>query len=119
MSSYVVNSPMILNHLMIQHCVSTAAGSAFVIGSVLANVAPTAALPPPEDVPEEILRTEIILDARSPLDGEPISADEYAELQAYLEDGAGTTPTVSSDLQHLITLLRLRRFIRIFVPVFP
>lgn len=36
------------------------------------------ALPPPEDVPEEILRTEIITEARSAIDGQPLTAAEYA-----------------------------------------
>lgn len=46
------------------------------------------ALPPPEDIPEEILRTEIILEGRSPLDGKPLSAAEYAELEARLAQRA-------------------------------
>ncbi|PLZ22593.1 hypothetical protein CBP28_20550, partial [Fischerella thermalis WC559] len=44
-----------------------------------------AALPPAEDIPEEILRTEIILAARSPIDGKPLSAADYAQLQAQLQ----------------------------------
>ena len=39
-------------------------------------------LPPPEDTHEEILRTEIITEARSPIDGELLTAAEYAQLQA-------------------------------------
>ena len=42
-------------------------------------------LPPPEDTPEEILRTEIITEARSPINGELLTAAEYAELQALLQ----------------------------------
>ena len=42
---------------------------------------PAIALPPPEDLPEEILRTEIITEARSPIDGQPITPAEYAKLQ--------------------------------------
>jgi hypothetical protein len=42
---------------------------------------PVSALPPPEDLPEEILRTEIITEARSPIDGQPITPAEYAQLQ--------------------------------------
>ena len=42
-------------------------------------------LPPFEDIPEEILRTEIIIEARSPIDGKSLSAAEYAELQAKLQ----------------------------------
>jgi hypothetical protein len=77
------------------------------------------ALPPPEEVPEEVLRTEIILDARSPIDGSAISPAEYAELQAMLEDGSDIPPTVSAEVRQLIFLLGVRRFIRIFVPFFP
>ncbi|MFO0172935.1 MAG: hypothetical protein ACK51W_10705 [Aphanizomenon sp.] len=42
------------------------------------------ALPPPEDIPEEILRTEIILAARSPIDGQIITPADYAEWHAPL-----------------------------------
>ncbi|PSN10682.1 hypothetical protein C7271_25645, partial [filamentous cyanobacterium CCP5] len=47
---------------------------------------PGLSLPPPEDTPEEILRTEVIVEARSPLTGEPLSVAEYAALQAELQD---------------------------------
>ena len=40
----------------------------------------TVALPPPEDIPEEVLRSEIILDGRSPLDDQPKTASEYTQL---------------------------------------
>ena len=39
-------------------------------------------LPPADDLPEEVLRTEIILEGRSPLDGEALTATEYTELMA-------------------------------------
>lgn len=73
------------------------------------------ALPPPEDTPEEILRAEIILEARSPIDGKPLTAAEYAELQAALADPAHP-PSLDSELQHLIFLLRVRRMLRTLVP---
>jgi hypothetical protein len=47
----------------------------------LLGTAEVIALPPPEDLPEEILRTEIITEARSPIDGQPLTAAEYAQLQ--------------------------------------
>lgn len=72
-------------------------------------------LPPPEDTPEEILRTEIITEARSPIDGELLTAAEYAELQALLQEDP-TDPVVSAQIQEIITLLRLRRAIRTFFP---
>ncbi|WP_414551933.1 hypothetical protein [Anabaena sp. CCY 0017] len=65
------------------------------------------ALPPPEDIPEEILRTEIILDARSPVDGKPLNAAEYAELQEQLQ--VSPPPKLSADLRQTIYLIQLRK----------
>ena len=49
---------------------------------------PGKALPPAEDIPEEVLRTEIILEGRSPINGKPLSAAEYEQLQAELQESA-------------------------------
>lgn len=73
------------------------------------------ALPPPDDIPEEILRAQIILEARSPLNGEPLTAAEYAELQADLQE-SDFPPTLDSELQHLIFLLRFQRMLRTLIP---
>ncbi|NET30828.1 MAG: hypothetical protein F6K19_02340 [Cyanothece sp. SIO1E1] len=73
-------------------------------------------LPPPEDVPEEILRTEIIVEARSSIDGRPLTAAEYAELRAQLEAGPDTPPEISPDIRRLIFLLRVRKLIRGIFP---
>ena len=72
-------------------------------------------LPPPEDIPEEILRTEIIFEARSPIDGEPLTAAEYAELQAELQEPKGP-PQLNSDIRYLIFLLQLRQTTRPVAP---
>lgn len=72
------------------------------------------ALPPPEDIPEEILRTEIIIDARSPIDGKPISAADYAELQAQLQKVP--PPTLNTKLRETVFLLRIRRVLLQFFP---
>ncbi len=72
-------------------------------------------LPPPEDTPEEVLRTEIITEARSPINGELLTAAEYAELQALLQKDP-TDPVVAAQIQEIIVLLRLRRAIRTFFP---
>jgi hypothetical protein len=82
----------------------------------ISSLAPGLALPPPEDVPEEILRTEIITEARSPVDGTALTAAEYAELQAQLEAGPDTRPPVSPQVRNIITLLYLRRAIRSVFP---
>ncbi len=84
-------------------------------GLVLATAEPALALPPPEDVPEEILRTEIITEARSPVDGKPLTAAEYAQMQQQLAT-APAPPRLNPDLQHLIFLLRVRKLIRTILP---
>ncbi|MDJ0708070.1 MAG: hypothetical protein QNJ46_32760 [Leptolyngbyaceae cyanobacterium MO_188.B28] len=86
-------------------------GAAFSHGSAIA-------LPQPEDPPEEILRTEIIIEARSPINGAPLTAAEYAELQTQLQAPPENT-SVSSDIQELIFLLQIRRVIRPILPFIP
>ena len=73
------------------------------------------ALPPPDDIPEEILRTEVITEARSPLNGEPLSAADYATLQEHLRD-PNTEPVVNPEIADLIQLLRLRRLLKPILP---
>ena len=73
------------------------------------------ALPPAEDLPEEILRTEIILEGRSPLDGKPLSAAEYENLQAQLTQNR-FNPQINPDLQELIFLLQIRKLIKTIIP---
>lgn len=80
------------------------------------SIAPALALPPPEDQPEEIQRTEIIVEARSPLDGKPLTAAAYAELQAQLQARRQTPSTLNPELRRLITLIRLRQGIRSIFP---
>jgi hypothetical protein len=86
-----------------------------------APLAPAIALPPPQDTPEEILRTEIILDARSPIDGKPLTAKEYAELQAEIEQTLSQVSprSVSPRLRELVFLLSIRRGLRLFLPFIP
>lgn len=75
------------------------------------------ALPPPEEVPEEILRSEIILDGRSPIDGQPLSAREYEELSAELAQSLNR-PELNPDVQEIIFLLQLRKFIKTIIPFY-
>ncbi|WP_226889711.1 hypothetical protein [Nostoc sp. MG11] len=74
------------------------------------------ALPPPEDTPEEILRTQIITEARSPIDGKSLTAAEYAELQAQLQKAP--PPKLTSNLRQTLFLLRLRKALRQVFPFF-
>jgi hypothetical protein len=73
------------------------------------------ALPPPEDIPEEVLRTEIITEARSPIDGQPLTAAEYAQIRAQLAESP-FPPQVDSNIQQLIFLLNVRKFLKTFTP---
>jgi hypothetical protein len=79
-------------------------------------VSPALALPPANDQPEEIQRTEIITEARSPVDGKPLTAAQYAQLQAQLQARRQTTATLNPVIRRTITLLRLRQGIRNVVP---
>ncbi|MBV5260543.1 hypothetical protein FLX56_19205 [Synechococcus moorigangaii CMS01] len=92
-------------------------GSFTVTLTALLGTAPLAiALPPPDDLPEEVLRTEIITEGRSPIDGAPVTATEYAEIQQ--EQGErNLPPTVNADVQHTIFLLRLRKLIQTVLPL--
>jgi len=75
------------------------------------------ALPPAEDLPEEILRTEIILEGRSPIDGKPLSAAEYENLQEELAQ-TRFSPQIDPDIQQLIFLLQIRQFIKTIIPFY-
>ncbi len=72
-----------------------------------------------EEVPEEVLRQEMIFEARSPLNGAPLTATEYAELQADIEQLNQVTPQVSPKLQQLMMLVKLRKFIKTVLPIVP
>jgi len=72
------------------------------------------ALPPPEDIPEEILRTEIILAARSPIDGKILTAAEYAQLQAQIQ--IIPPPRLDSGIREKVFLLQLRKTLLQFFP---
>jgi hypothetical protein len=88
------------------------------IGLLLgSNLAPALALPPPSDQPEEVQRTEIITEARSPVDGKPLTAAEYAQLQAQLQARRPTPETrLNPGIRRTVTLLRLRQAIRSIIP---
>ncbi|XGV96782.1 MAG: hypothetical protein ACAF41_29165 [Leptolyngbya sp. BL-A-14] len=89
------------------------------VGLLLVAIEPALALPKPDDTPEEVLRTEIITGARSPIDGKPISASEYAQLQAQLQEPGPSRPVVGRSLEKNLNLLRLRKFLKTFFPFLP
>jgi len=94
------------------------AGVGIVIGLMPVGVQPVASLPPPEDMPEEVLRTVIITEARSPVDGKPLTAAEYAELQDQLQTRSAP-PRLSPQVRETVFLLRLRQLIRTILPFLP
>jgi hypothetical protein len=75
---------------------------------------PVVALPPPDDTPEEILRTKIIIEARSPIDGKFLTAAEYIQLQAQLQKAP--PPKLDPKIRDQIFLLRLRKTLLQFFP---
>ncbi|NER81359.1 MAG: hypothetical protein F6K42_17690 [Leptolyngbya sp. SIO1D8] len=88
-----------------------------IAGLVIPYAQAATALPPPEDIPEEVLRTEIILEARSPLTGEPMTAAEYEQLQETF--GRNEDPLLPSQIRELVFLLQLRRVVEPFIPFLP
>lgn len=78
---------------------------------------PALSLPPPEDVPEEVLRTEIITEARSPMDGKTLSPAEYVQLQERLQ-AASPNSQLSPAVRDVIFQLRIRQLLRkIGIPI--
>ncbi len=89
-----------------------------VLNSTVLNIlwgANTIALPPPEDIPEEILRTGIITEGRSPIDGKLLTASEYAQLTVKLQQRA-FPPKLSPKVRETVFLLRLRSLVKQFFP---
>ncbi len=93
--------------------------SAIALGLLLVLAPPARALPPVGEVPEEVLRNEVITEARSPLDGQPMTAREYAEFQVELEQANQLKAVPSEKIRKLVGLLRLRKFIKTVLPFVP
>jgi hypothetical protein len=73
-------------------------------------------LPAPIDLPEEVLRAEIITEARSPIDGRALSASEFIELaidtEQQLSRASAAGAIRNPKLKETLLLLRLRGFLR-------
>jgi hypothetical protein len=89
-----------------------------VVGLLTGMSIPARALPPENEIPEEVLRTRVITTARSPIDGEPLTAAEYADLQAQLSD-PNTRESVNPDVAQVIFLLQVRRVLKPILPFIP
>lgn len=83
---------------------------------------PVGALPPPEDLPEEILRTEIITEARSPINGQPITPAAYAQLQLQQPELWTNNPNLPNQTaafattRHIINKFPIRDLLRRIFP---
>jgi hypothetical protein len=75
-----------------------------------------ATIPIEGDIPEEILRTEIITEARSPIDGQPLSPAEFAELVVQIQErndkDAAQVVADNPKFKELFFLIKLRSFLR-------
>ena len=91
--------------------------TAMLAGGLSALPPTVSALPPASDLPEEVLRTEIILEGRSPVNGEPLSAAEYEELQAELAQ-TSLDPKIDPQIKQLIFLLQIRKFFKTIIPFY-
>lgn len=79
-------------------------------------------LPPDVDIPEEVLRAEIITEARSPIDGKALSATDFAELvintRQQLDAENASAAVKDSKFKETLFLLRLRGFFKsIGIPI--
>jgi len=98
------------------HLLAINAGTSAVMCLITGGVQEARSLPPPQEVPEEVLRTEIITEARSPIDGKRLSAAEYVQLQAQLQSVPSTS--LSPKVRELIFLIRVRQLLRsIGIPI--
>jgi hypothetical protein len=92
-------------------------GVMVLVAEVLLSQARVQALPPPEDIPEEVLHMDVITAARSPLSGQPLSAADYAELQDQLRQTPVEVPArLAPQLPRNVSLLRLRKVLKVFLP---
>lgn len=85
------------------------------LGLTLTGMQASLALPPPEDIPEEVLRTQIITEARSPIDGQPLTAAEYAQIQAQIAESP-YPPELNSNIRQLVFLLNIRKLFKTLIP---
>lgn len=91
--------------------------TAISIGTTRVHAAELTAMEP--DLPEEVLRSEILLDGRSSFDGKRLTATEYAELQGEIEKANAVEPQIAPKIRRLVGLLKFRKFIKWVLPIVP
>jgi hypothetical protein len=90
-------------------------GVPIAVPTVAQTTAPTAAI----EIPEEVLQTAVITNARSPIDNQPLTATQYAELKTEIDRTNQVPPKLSSKLRNTIALLKVRKFIKTVLPFIP
>lgn len=89
------------------------------MGLWMGHAVPAIALPPPDDTPEEVLRTQIILEGRSPINNQPLNAEQYVQQEHQIHTALNQPPELSPQVQQVIFLLKIRRAVRLFIPIIP
>ncbi len=85
------------------------------LGYGVMSAHPSLALPPPSDIPEEILRTDIIVEGRSSLNNEALTPEETELLRQELAESK-FPPQLNPKVRQLIFLLQIRRALRTVIP---
>jgi hypothetical protein len=108
-----------MQNIKIHRIVGVLAGLVFSLPS-----AALASLPPPDDIPEEVLRSqfwleeqsgEIILE-RSPQTGQALKVPEIVDKQKQSDQPEKPEVVLAPEVQTIITLLRLRQLWRSLLP---
>jgi hypothetical protein len=74
-------------------------------------------LPPSSDIPEEVLQTQIIDQANSPLNGDTLHPSDYArEQQRHRIAPENVPPKIDPKVQQLVDLLRIRKLLKGLIP---
>jgi hypothetical protein len=96
-------------------------GSILMLGTpmLVPPLAQTATSAPTSEIPEEVLQTEVITSARSPINNQPLTATQYAELKTEIDRTNQVPPRLSSKLRNTIALLKVRKFIKTVLPFIP
>ncbi len=74
------------------------------------------ALPPPDDLPEEVLATQIILEARSDIDNSALTVEEYA-AEKIAQKQRAFAPEIDSSIRQRLYLIQLLKLLKTISPV--
>jgi hypothetical protein len=88
----------------------------FAFGILICTNISAVALTPEDDIPEEILATEIIIEGRSQLNNQNLTVNEYV-LEKQKESSSPFSPELDSQIQHNVLLLRIFKLLRTITPI--